>query len=308
MPYPLKEKLVIAVTSSALFDMSEEDEYFRINGISAYKALQRERLYEPLGMGTAFHFLEKLLKINKSGLGDLVEVILLSRNDPYSGYRILNSVENYSLDITRSLFTTGRSPLEYIQPLSVDLFLSANIADVRQAVNAGYPAGLALPGKEIIPFEDDEIRIAFDFDGVIADDESEKIFHQTKDLNKFHEYEAEMAQLPHNRGPLAGFLRAISKIRTMEEAAQAENPSFRRKIRISIVTARNSPSHHRVFTTLDSWGVEIDDLMLLGGINKADVLRVLRPHIFFDDQMLHLKDESDHIPSIHIPYGVKNLT
>ncbi len=306
MPYSLEDKLVIAVTSSALFDLSEEDTVFRSDGIKAYKDLQKQRRLEPLGYGTAFHFVEKLLELNEIGKGTIVEVIILSRNDPYSGYRILNSVEQYGLDISRALFLSGRSPLDYIKPLHVDLFLSANNLDVKQAVLAGYPAGLALPGRDIIPYEGRELRIAFDFDGVIADDESEIVYAQSGILQRFHEYERELAALPHNPGPLGGFFKALSNIRDIEEQLALDEPSYKRRLRIAIVTARNTPSHHRLFTTLEQWGIEVDDIMLLGGISKASVLNVLQPHIFFDDQMTHLQEESSHLPSIHIPFGVRN--
>lgn len=307
MPFSLKEKLVVAITSSALFDMGEEDEVFRSSGIRVYKDMQKSRKFEPLGYGTAFHFINSLLKLNNIGQGHIIEVILLSRNDPYSGYRVLNNIEQYGLNISRSLFLSGKSPLDYITPLHVNLFLSANILDVRQAINAGYPAGLVLPGRDIIPFEDEELRVAFDFDGVIADDEAERVYHSSGDLNRFHTYESINAGKSHSRGPLASFLEALCLIRSTEEELSLKDPSYKRKLRISIVTARNAPSHHRLFTTLDEWGIEVDDIMLLGGINKADVLNVLKPHIFFDDQMTHLQEESSHLPSIHIPFGVKNL-
>lgn len=244
--------------------------------------------------------------MNSIGKGQLVEIILLSRNDPYSGYRVMNSIEQYGLDISRAIFLGGRSPLDFISPLKVDLFLSANKLDVRQAILAGYPAGLALPGRDIIPFDDEELRIAFDFDGVIADDEAESIYQKSGRLSDFHKYETEMSTISHHQGPLGGFFRAISAIRDIEVELENSVPSYRRKIRISIITARNAPSHHRVFTTLSDWGIEIDDIMFLGGISKSQILNIIKPHVFFDDQMTHLQDPSNHLPSIHIPFGITN--
>ena len=42
MPYPIEKKLVIAVSTSALFDMEESDSIFRSRGIEAYRKYQEE--------------------------------------------------------------------------------------------------------------------------------------------------------------------------------------------------------------------------------------------------------------------------
>ena len=45
-------------------------------------------------------------------------------------------------------------------------------------IKAGYPAGLVLPSVVKDDVNDVELRVAFDFDGVLADDESERIFQE----------------------------------------------------------------------------------------------------------------------------------
>lgn len=42
--YPIDKKLVIAVSSSALFDLSESDKVFRDHGSKAYKDFQEKHL------------------------------------------------------------------------------------------------------------------------------------------------------------------------------------------------------------------------------------------------------------------------
>jgi 5'-nucleotidase len=74
------------------------------------------------------------------------------------------------------------------------------------------------------------------------------------------------------------------------------------------VTARNAPAHERAIHSLREWGVRVNDAFFLGGIEKARVLKVLRPHIFFDDQDLHLTGAAEHVAGVHIPYGVANET
>ena len=43
MAYPIDKKLVIAVASSALFDLSESDKIYREQGLEAYRKYQRRK-------------------------------------------------------------------------------------------------------------------------------------------------------------------------------------------------------------------------------------------------------------------------
>jgi 5'-nucleotidase len=154
---------------------------------------------------------------------------------------------------------------------------------------------------------DESLKIAFDFDGVLADDESEAVMHRTKDLDKFHAHETEKIREPHNPGPLKEFLVRISAIQAIEEARKAGDLNYKNRLQVSIVTARNAPSHERALKTLKGWGVNAHDAFFLGGVEKRLVLEVLRPHIFFDDQTDHLKTASQVVPCVHVPFGIKNV-
>lgn len=307
MSYELSNRLVIGLASSALFDLQESDTIFRNKGEKAYREYQVTHQNKPFDVGVAYPFIKRLLSINQiNPTNPPVEVILLSRNDPDTGMRVMNSIKHYSLGMTRAIFLQGRVPHRYIPALSINLFLSANETDVRQAIIAGYPAGQVLDSKHFDDLNDPELRIAFDFDGVLIDDEAETVFQTTKDLQKFHDHEQDKVNIPHNPGPLKDFLSKLSNIQTMEQDRKEQDPSYVPKIRISIVTARNAPSHERVITTMRSWGINVNDAFFLGGIEKRRVLEVLSPHIFFDDQKTHLVPASTVLPSVHIPFGIAN--
>ena len=79
---------------------------------------------------------------------------------------------------------------------------------------------------------------------------------------------------PHNPGPLKEFMVRISKIQSVEEKYKKLNPEYESRIRISIVAARNAPSHERAMNTLKSWGVMANDAFFLGGIEKGKMLGV----------------------------------
>lgn len=308
MPYDLENRLVIGLASSALFDLSVSESIYRTDGPDAYRKYQRENQNVPLKTGVAYPFIKRLLLLNElNPENPPVEVVLMSRNSPDTGLRVMKSIENYQLGMTRAVFLQGRTPHKYIPAFNISLFLSANEADVKQAILAGYPAGQVLDSKIIDNIDDKELRIAFDFDGVVADDEAETVYQTTHDLNQFHKHETDKADIAHNPGPLKIFLEKLSAIQKMEEKKSLEDVSYVRKLRISIVTARSAPSHERVINTMRTWDINVDEAFFLGGIEKKRVLEVLEPHIFFDDQKLHLEPAASVLPSVHIPFGIANL-
>jgi 5'-nucleotidase len=307
MAYEVDDRLVIGVASSAVFDLQESDAVFKSQGEEEYRKFQELHVDDPLPKGIAFPFIKRLLSLNdlSSDPSDpFVEVVLLSRNDPDTGLRVMKTIAHYGLGMSRAIFMQGRSPYEYIPALNIALFLSGNKADVDSAIKAGHPAGQVLESR----FNDEcdkTLRIAFDFDGVLAGDESESVM-QTSGLTAFHAHEVKNVMQPHNPGPLKELLVRVSKIQSAEENHKKKHPEYENRLRVSIVTARNAPSHERALKTLKSWGVMANDAFFLGGIEKSRVLAVLKPHIFFDDQSRHLESASAVVPSVHIPFGVTN--
>ncbi len=268
MAYDLTEKLVIGISSSALFDLKESDSIFRTEGEQAYREYQRKHQDDALNTGVAYPFIRRLLKLNELLKDPLVEVILLSRNDPDTGLRVINSIEHYNLSITRAVFLQGRSAHEYIPAFDIELFLSANEGDVKQAIEAGYPAGQILHGDISDNIEDTQLRIAFDFDGVIIDDESESVYKENKNLDEFHLHESTKVDIAHNPGPLKNFIDRISHIQKLENDYKLENPNYEPMVRVSIVTARNAPSHKRAINTMREWGILANEAFFMGGVDK----------------------------------------
>ncbi len=307
MDHPIDDKLVIAVASSALFDLTPSDRVFREQGEDEYRRYQDRTKNVVLNKGVAFPFIRRVLGINRAFPAEQpVEVVLLSRNDPETGLRVFNSIASHGLDIIRAAFLSGKSPHEYIPAFNVSLFLSADSGDVVRAVRAGFPAGTVLPTSASDNGDDRELRIAFDFDGVIADDEAEAIVRDSGKIERFHASEQVKADIPHQPGPLGPLFKKLSRIQGMERVRSQTSKDYLRIIRTAIVTARSAPSHERVVTTLRAWGVSPDETFFMGGIDKSRVLRVLQPHIFFDDQLNHLASAAKEIPSVHIPFGIAN--
>lgn len=304
MPYPIEKKLVIAVSSSALFDMEESDAIFRQYGEKAYREYQRKNIDNPLGTGVAFPFVKRLLNLNASFQEEQpIEVILFSKNSPETGLRAFRSIQHYELNISRACFSSGNSNHQYLPAFNSTLFLTTNIEDAKEALANGITAGVV--GKQEIHDSDEEgLCLAFDFDGVIADDSSEK-FYKEQGLVSYQEYEKVYGTHPLGSGPIADLLKKISSFQKFERMKQYKDPTYNRLLRTAIVTARNAPAHERVVFTLISMGIEVDEVFFMGGVEKARLLNILKPHIFFDDQTSHLENIKD-VAGVHIPFGIAN--
>ncbi len=306
MPVDLSDRLVVAVASSALFDLTESDQVFRERGAQQYEQFQIDHLHDQFSPGPAFQFVKRLLALNQIQ-HDLVEVLVVSRNSPASGLRIMESVRQHGLGITRAIFRSGKNAHEFMPLFNVSLFLSGNRADVDAAIAAGLPAGHVLPTPYRSREEGSQLRIAFDFDGVLADDSAERVYQESDSLDQYFQYEQDHAAEPLKPGPLQDFLSKINRIQDIERARHEADETYERRVRVSLVTARNAPAHERAIRSLMSWGLGVDDAFFLGGIEKTGVLNVLQPHIFFDDQLRHLNDLALEAPAVHIPFGLHNL-
>ena len=307
MGYPIDRKLVVGVSSNALFNLEYEDKIFKEQGVPAFRKYQEQNIEKLIHKGLAFPFIKRFLNINNYYPKEKpIEVVLLSKNSSETGLRIFKSIKHYGLDISRAAFTSGSSPYKYIPAYNVSLFLSTDDDDVYKAIQAGYAAGRFL--KSIVEDKEDdkELRVAFDFDGVLADDESEKIFSESQDLDAYYDYESTKANIPLNPGPLSDFFKKLSYFQKLEAKKLERDKSYKSILKTAIVTARSAPAHERVAASLKSWGVTVDELFLLGGIEKSRILETFAPQIYFDDQIIHLDTKIRNIPLVHIPFGIRN--
>ncbi|HYD76785.1 5'-nucleotidase [Ramlibacter sp.] len=291
------DRLVVAISSRALFNFEEENRIFESGDAQAYMALQLERLDQPARPGIAFSLIQKLLAFNDT-TAQRVEVVILSRNDPVSGMRIFRSGHANRIKLERGVFTQGRSPFRYLRPLRAHLFLSANADDVREALAAGFPAARVLTESvQAGHNHPNEVRIAFDGDAVLFSDEAERVF-QSEGLDAFQQHESSKALQPLPEGPFKPLLAALHRLQA------AGTPAM--KIRTALVTARSAPAHERAIRTLMQWNIHVDEAMFLGGLPKGEFLREFEPDFFFDDQTRHVSHAAQHVPSGHVAGGIAN--
>src|SRR6187455_2960713 len=296
MPYSVEGKLVVAISSRALFDFEEENRVFEEDGEPAYIALQYARLDVPARQGVAFPLVKKLLAFGPTR----VEVVVLSKNDPVSGLRVFRSAKQAGLNIERGVFTRGRSPYQYLDPLKANLFLSANEGDVMGALQAKVPAARVYPeSAQAASRHADEVRIAFDGDAVLFSDEAERVY-QRDGLEAFTRHEAAHALKPLPPGPFKPLLEALHRLQA------ASGTAVPMKIRTALVTARSAPAHERAVRTLMDWNIAVDEALFLGGLDKGEFLKAFQPDFYFDDQRGHVESARQHVATGHVPFGIAN--
>ncbi|HRP88652.1 MAG TPA: 5'-nucleotidase [Edaphocola sp.] len=291
------DTLVIGVSSRALFDLEEENEIFEKEGIAGYRKYQEAHEEILLQPGTAFYLVQSLLHLNKNAKKTIVEVVVMSRNSPETGVRVMNAVREHQLDISRMAFSGGQPLSPYIDAFNIDLFLSKDAKDVQAVIDSKNCAAAYIyaPPKAFIQ-TDNHVKIAFDGDAVLFSEESEYRY-KTEGIDAFLQFEQEHENEALGEGPFAKLLIKLSKIR--EELPQ----DLSQPLRLAIVTARSAPSHMRVIKTLRKWGVYVDEAYFLGGLSKDKVLKAFGAHIFFDDQDIHLEKSSEYIPAAKVPYA-----
>ena len=287
--------LKIGISSRALFDLKDSHAIFKKKGIDEYAEYQKKNENKVLDRGVAFDLVEKLLKMNKKN-DQIVEVILLSRNSSDTGLRIFNSIEKNNLNITRAVFSGGESPFPYVDALDIDLFLSADIKDVKKAIKSNIAAAHIITDK-YKPSDSKQLRIGFDADAVIFSDESEITFKK-KGLKTYLKEEGASKKLM-NPGPFNSFLKKLNEIQSKYTVKKCP-------IRIALVTARAAPAHKRVINTLRKENIRIDETFFLGGLAKGKFLKGFSADIFFDDLSENCMETTSHVSTGHVPYGINN--
>lgn len=313
--------LTLAVTTSVLFDMSEADAVFREKGTEAFSKYMRERKDVPLKKGEGYEYVEAFASIPGN------KVLLASRNSGFTAIRALRALFEDDIIPQQFMFTNGHSPVPYLDIYGVNQFLSVNEDDVRYALARGIPSNLFSHSSQQSPpsidIPDNVLRMkpsegqgrviplrafrqavtpvlhhVFDFDGVLADASSERVYQELKKLEidkevlyrKYAEHEGNLMNRPLNQGPKFPFFKAVS-----EQNQGDFTPNL-----ISIATARSVQAAFRCIYTLANWGIEPNgEIHCLNGAEKGPFLKVMHETtpgkmIFYDDGLGNVESAKRH--------------
>lgn len=318
MAVDFSNTLIVAISATALFDLSESENHLLQllqqqpnSAVKEFRNYMAVRENDELNIGAGYPLIKALLNLNNYNQSPtdldieapLVEVVIVSKSSPDTGIQVLNAIREHGLNISRSAFISGSPVAPYIADFKVDLFLTTNRNDAQQVADANICACAILDATPVNTYELDteQLRIAFDGDAVLFDDSGELLYKQ-KGLQAFHEREALMHDLPIEKGPYAELLIKLSSLQERLPARLHHCP-----IKIALVTARNAPADLRAIKTLREWGVDVDMAFFLGGLEKTAVLKTFAPHIFFDDSIQHIDAARRFVPTALVPYHSTSL-
>ena len=165
MSVDFSNTLIVAVSATALFDLSESERFFQQaltedpeTAIDKFRSYMIERENDPLQTGTGYPLIKALLNLNQHCATDdkgegiaapMVEVVIMSKNSPDTGIQVLNALRSHGLPISRSAFTSGEGVADYVADFKVDLFLTTNHDDAQQVTDAGVCACAILDAPPI---------------------------------------------------------------------------------------------------------------------------------------------------------------
>ncbi|CAM4664575.1 unnamed protein product [Leuciscus chuanchicus] len=264
-------------------------------------ALFRHEAGDIYSEGVAFPFVKALTMVNQR-LTELRSercVVVVIPANTMDMNHLNSNITKYDLNCE----ITGEKPLlDHLKEIKPVLYLSTNPEDVEKAITAGCGAATMFQ-RDYHEHSDEVLRVAFDGDGVLFSDESEKVF-QKKGIKSFLDHECENEDNALDTGPLSKFFQALVHL----QQNFAELPPKKRPIRAYLVTSRGTTADGlRVLKTLRENRLEIDEAYFLCGAQKGSVLKAIKPHIFFDDQMQHIEAALQNgIICAHVPYGVCN--
>ena len=293
---------MVGITSRALFNLEKENEIFQKEGPAAYEKYQKDNENNIIGEGVYLQLVRKLLNLNNIAQEQLVEVILLSRNNADISVRIFNSINSYQLDVQRAVFCTGDNPYKYAADFGCSLFLSAEHKDVEGALANGIAAGLLKPHslmqkpKDRPTLDSDILRFAFDGDAVLFSDEAEQVF-QKEGQDAFTRSEQANVNRPLGKGPFHEFFTALQQLRERLDKHQKAH-----LIRTALITVRGMATYERVVRTMRKRGLKIDEALFLSGHEKGPFLYSYGADIFFDDKEENCESAADRdIPAGEVP-------
>ncbi|XP_031598273.2 cytosolic 5'-nucleotidase 1A-like [Oreochromis aureus] len=259
--------VTIAMSSRLLFKQEQQDRGPAFNFVKALKAVNAE------------------LRSHYPESEELFKVILIDDN-PSSGI-LKHKIHEHGLkDLITVLSVTEDQLVSELKTNNTHLYLSDKPGlKVQEAVNEGIAAATMSTPKTDMPVSEDQLHVVFDGDAVLFSNESELVF-QSDGLQGYLKNEKQKVKIPMNEGPFKGFLEVLIKL---QKKLHSKGLCKKCPIRTYLVTSRGAGCDgYRALNTLHTWGLELDESVLLGGGKKGPTLQRIRPHIFFDDQKSHI--------------------
>ena len=224
-PQTDKAEVNIAVSTSAILDMSAADAIWRAEQTGqqksgAYFKYMKNKMDKPFEPGPLFETIKALAEKPNH------KIILVSRNSLMTGIRAMRTLLDAQIVPDKFSFTNGRPAAPYLAYYKPNKFLTLSEEDAKQAHDLGIATVVydhlrsatvshTAPQVRTKPnFSTDadlrrdflarsggrKLSAIYDFDGVLADTSSDKIFEQ-HGLEAFRNHEANNVRHPMESGP-----------------------------------------------------------------------------------------------------------
>ncbi|MBU0800046.1 MAG: 5'-nucleotidase, partial [Alphaproteobacteria bacterium] len=304
-------RITIGISTSALFDMRESERIFQTRGVEKYQQHMIRNEAKPFAPGHAFALIETMRDINKQLGHDLFHVVLISKNDAWTGARAVKSCYHYDLPLNSGMFSNGGPTIDYLPAYNVDWFISTDKEDVEAAAKTGIAANvidsplyagqalsMALKAKPATPVKtaanentnsalsgtfNKKLHLVWDLDRVVFGAEADQFFTDNG-LEKYLKHERENAHETISDGPFLQIAKLAGEI-------TRNFPRDHGPIISSAITARSGAAALRAMLNLRAKGVVFNGaahFIADGGERKARVLEVMNREknntiLFLDD-------------------------
>ncbi len=306
-------RITIGISTSALFDMRDSNRIFQTLGHDEYQKHMIENEGTPFAPGHAFALVETMRDINRA-LGDtLFDIVLISKNDMWSGIRAVKSLNHYDLPFSGAMFSGGRPTTPYLSAYNIDWFISTDKTDVEAAARAGIAANMidspilpaqaaamvaaAAPAEK--PADSTEsakdslsarfnrkLHLVWDLDRVVLGPDADQIFSDMG-VEYYMQHEREKAHVEISDGP---FLR-IAKL--VGDAAR-NFPAYDGPIISSALTARGGDSALRAMLSLREKGIVFNGMLHMTGGSLLKDGKPAPKGIYKDVALRIMRDEPGH--------------
>lgn len=333
-------ELVIAFTLGSIIDTKKAEQVFEEQGTKAYhEILKKHRdkcsIFSP---GPALGTMMALRRLDREIPDEILKItfVLVSKNDPnpsihavlmdsMNHYLQENKVEdsghNYGFDMIA--MTNGSPVVPFLEAVEADLIFTTSEDSAQRMFRKGINA-VCIPNRnketnlELYNRRNGDIVIFCDYDGVMGDAESEKVFQKAaKELGnndagvaEFLTYEEAMKDVPMELGPLGDTIKKISRaVKFQKENQMGSGEKQDIEVKIIVVTARSGQASARFGNTLEYYNIEISESYMMQGRNKNTILSAIgkmnsgNTLLFFDDSRTHFTRslELADIASIWVP-------
>jgi hypothetical protein len=313
-------ELVIAFTVGSIIDTKKAEEVFKEKGTKAYheileKHREKNSIFKP---GPALGTMMGLRRLNDAIPDDVLKIrfVLVSKIDPNPHIHAVlmdsmrhyfeeNKVEmNYNYGFDMISLTGGEDVTPFLKAVDTDLVFTTSQDSAKELFVAGMNSVCvenvdSETNAELYEKRNGDIVLFSDFDGVMGDADSEKVFQKAivekvEPIGAFLDHESSLKDIPMELGPLGRTIQKLSRAVKYQKQIQMKSGQKQDiEVKIVVVTARSGQAMDRFFNTLSYHNIEISQAHMLQGTNKNNILSILgkmnhgKTLLFFDDSKTH---------------------